>query len=115
MALGSIMLFDAPELDFRVSGWVVAPTVAVTAGIFLFMIAAGIRALTRRSVVGAPALLGQIGVARGALAPEGQVLVQGELWRAVARAPVEEGSRVRVVGVKGLTLTVEKAGEGGAS
>ena len=26
MALGSIMLFDAPELDFRVSGWVIAPT-----------------------------------------------------------------------------------------
>jgi membrane-bound ClpP family serine protease len=44
------------------------------------------------------------------------VLVHGELWRAVARgAPVEEGARVRVVDVKGLTLTVEKAGEGGAA
>ena len=115
MALGSIMLFDAPELDFRVSGWVIAPTVALTAGIFLFMIAAGVRALASRSAVGAPALLGQVGIARGALAPEGQVLVQGELWRAVARTPVEEGSRVRVVDVNGLTLTVEKAGEGRAS
>jgi len=65
--------------------------------------------------VGAPALLGQVGIARGALTPEGQVLVQGELWRAVARTPVEEGSRVRVVDVNGLTLTVEKAGEGRAS
>jgi len=115
MALGSIMLFDAPELDFRVSGWVIAPTVALTAGIFLFMIAAGVRALASRSAVGAPALLGQVGIARGALAPEGQVMVQGELWRAVARTPVEEGSRVRVVDVNGLTLTVEKAGEGRAS
>jgi membrane-bound ClpP family serine protease len=44
------------------------------------------------------------------------VLVRGELWRAVARgAPVAEGVRVRVVDVNGLTLTVEKAGEGGAS
>jgi membrane-bound ClpP family serine protease len=56
MALGSIMLFDAPEWDLRVSLWVVAPTVAVTAGVFLFMIGAGIRALASRSAVGATAL-----------------------------------------------------------
>jgi membrane-bound serine protease (ClpP class) len=114
MALGSLMLFDSPELDFRVSWTVIAPMVAVTAGTFLFMIAAGIRALRTRSAVGAPALVGQTGVVRDALRPEGQVMVQGELWRAVARGtPVEEGSRVRVVDVNGLTLTVEKAGEGG--
>ena len=115
LALGSIMLFDAPELDLRVSWAVIVPTVAATAGVFLFVVAAGVRALTSRSVVGAPALLGQTGIARERLQPEGQVLVQGELWRAVARGtPVEEGSRVRVVDVNGLTLTVEKAGEGGA-
>ena len=68
-----------------------------------------------RSAVGASALLGQTGVAREPLSPEGQVMVQGELWRAVARGtPVEQGARVRVVDVNGLTLTVEKAGEGGA-
>jgi len=116
MALGSLMLFDAPEIGFRVSWWVILPTVGATAGIFLVAVAAGVRALTAPSAVGGPALVGQTGVARGALSPEGQVLVHGELWRAVARgAPVPEGSRVRVVDVNGLTLTVEKAGEGGAS
>jgi membrane-bound serine protease (ClpP class) len=116
MALGSLMLFDAPELGFRVSWWVILPTVGATAGVLLFVVTAGIRALTARSSLGAPALVGQTGVARVALSPEGQVLVQGELWRAVVRgAPVEEGSRVRVVDVNGLTLTVEKAGEGGSS
>jgi membrane-bound serine protease (ClpP class) len=116
MALGSLMLFDAPEIGFRVSWRVILPTVGATAGIFLFVIAAGVRALAARSPVGAPALVGETGIARGALSPEGQVLVHGELWRAVVRgAPVEEGARVRVVGVKGLTLTVEKAGEGGAA
>jgi membrane-bound serine protease (ClpP class) len=116
MALGSLMLFDAPEIGFRVSWRVIVPTVGATAGMFLFVIAAGVRALAARSPVGAPALVGETGVARGALSPEGQVLVHGELWRAVARGtPVEEGARVRVVGVKGLTLTVEKTGEGGAA
>jgi membrane-bound serine protease (ClpP class) len=116
MALGSLMLFDAPEVGFRVSWWVILPTVGATAGVFLFVVAAGVRALATRSPIGAPALVGQTGIARGALTPEGQVLVQGELWRAVARGtPVEEGTRVRVVDVKGLTLTVEKAGEGGSA
>jgi membrane-bound serine protease (ClpP class) len=116
LSLGSLMLFDAPEVGFRVSWWVILPTVGATAGVFLFVLTAGVRALRSRSPVGAPALVGQTGVARGPLSPEGQVLVHGELWRAVVRgAPVDEGARVRVVDVNGLTLTVEKAGEGSAS
>ena len=115
LSLGSLMLFDAPEVGFRVSWWVILPTVGATAGVFLFVLTAGVRALRSRSPVGAPALVGQTGVARGPLSPEGQVLVHGELWRAVVRgAPVDEGARVRVVDVNGLTLTVEKAGEGSA-
>jgi membrane-bound serine protease (ClpP class) len=116
LSLGSLMLFDAPEAGFRVSWRVIVPTVGVTAGMFLFVVAAGLRALTAPSSMGMPALVGQTGVARSPLSPEGQVLVQGELWRAVARgSPVEEGVRVRVVGVNGLTLTVEKAAEGGTA
>ncbi len=116
MSLGSLMLFDAPELDFRVSWGVILPTVGITAALFLFVIAAGVRALASRAAVGTPTLVGLSGIARGALAPEGQVLVQGEIWRAVARgASVEDGGKVRVVDVNGLTLTVEKAGEGGGA
>ena len=116
LSLGSLMLFDAPEVGFRVSWWVILPTIGATAGVLLFVLTAGVRALRSRSPVGAPALVGQTGVARGPLSPEGQVLVHGELWRAVVRgAPVDEGARVRVVDVNGLTLTVEKAGEGSAS
>jgi len=114
MALGSLMLFDAQELGFRISWWVIAPTVATTAGLFLVVLAAGVRALARRPLLGAPGLIGQTGVARGRLAPEGQVTVQGEIWRAVAQdGPVDDGAPVRVVGVSGLTLTVEKAGTRG--
>jgi membrane-bound serine protease (ClpP class) len=116
LGLGSLMLFDAPELDVRVSWWVVLPTVAATAAVFLVVITAGVRALAARSAVGVPALVGQVGVARSPLEPEGQVLVQGELCRSVVRdGPVKEGDRVRVVGVQGLTLTVEKVGEGGGT
>jgi membrane-bound serine protease (ClpP class) len=118
MGLGSLMLFDAPEAGrLRISWWVLIPTVGATAGIFLFVIGAGVRALARRPMLGASGLIGAVGVARGRLAPEGQIAVQGELWRAVVDGdPVEDGTRVRVVAVHGLTLKVVKAAEdGGAS
>ncbi|MGH7278079.1 MAG: NfeD family protein [Candidatus Rokuibacteriota bacterium] len=116
MALGSIMLYDAPELGLRVSWWVVVPTVGTTALVLLGVIAAGARALGRRPLTGASGLIGQIGVAREPLEPSGQVMVQGELWRAVAEeGMVPQGTPVRIVDVQGLTLRVVKAGgEGGA-
>jgi membrane-bound serine protease (ClpP class) len=114
MALGSMMLFEAPEASFRVSWWVIGPTVGATAGLFLFVVTAGVRALARQPLLGASGLIGQTGVARGQLAPEGQVAVQGEIWRAVAQgAPVDEGAPVKIVDVQGLTLKVVKVGDQG--
>jgi len=110
MALGSLMLFDAPELGFRVSWWAIVPMVGLTSGLFLFVVAAGVRALSGRQLLGPSGLVGTLGVARERLAPEGHVLVHGELWRAVAEGgPLEPGAQVRVLAVDGLTLRVGKA------
>jgi membrane-bound serine protease (ClpP class) len=117
MALGSLMLFDAPEVGgLRISWWVLVPTVGTTAGLFFFVITAGVRALVRRPVVGSSGLVGQAGVARDRLAPDGHVTVQGEIWRArVQGQPVDQGQPVKVVGVEGLTLTVVKADDPGGA
>ncbi|OLC12019.1 MAG: hypothetical protein AUH29_18060 [Candidatus Rokubacteria bacterium 13_1_40CM_69_27] len=116
MALGSLMLFDAPEVGFRISWWVLIPTVGSTAGLFLFVVTAGIRALARRPLLGHSGLVGRTGVARGRLAPEGQIAIQGEIWRAVAEGePVDDGAPVRIVDVQGLTLKVVKAGNSGGA
>jgi len=113
MIFGSLMLFDAPEADLRVSWRVIIPTVAMTAGIFFFALTAGIRALQGRATTGTQRLVGQVGVARSALTPTGEVFVQGELWRAVADgSQIQEGERVTVVGAENLTLRVRKAQEG---
>ena len=115
MALGSLMLYDAAEIGFRISWWVIVPTVGATALVFLFVVAAGVRALRRRPQLGAPGLIGQVGIAREALAPGGHVAIQGELWRAVAQGEaVDAGASVQVVDVEGLTLKVVKASGGGA-
>jgi membrane-bound serine protease (ClpP class) len=113
MALGSLMLYDAAEAGFRVSWAVIIPTVALTGGLFLFALALGVRAFARRPLLGVSGLIGEVGVARGALAPAGQVAVHGELWNAVADAPVEDGAPVRIVDVNGLTLKVVKNASAG--
>ncbi|HEV8672972.1 MAG TPA: nodulation protein NfeD [Methylomirabilota bacterium] len=111
--LGSIMLVNTPEMPLRISWTVILPVVATTTGIFVFAVSAGIRAQMRQPTTGAEGLLGQVGVVRTPLDPEGQVFVRGEIWRAVADAgAIPEGERVRIVGVDSLTLHVTRLASG---
>jgi membrane-bound serine protease (ClpP class) len=112
MVLGSFMLYDAPEVGFRVSWAVILPTVGSTAGLFVWAVSAGVRAMRRPAVTGAAGMVGRQAVARGELAPEGHVNVDGEIWRAVAEGgSIPAGERVRVTAVDGLTLRVSRAGD----
>jgi len=110
MVLGSFMLYEAPEAGFRVSWTVILPTVGASAGLVVWAVSAGVRAMMRPPTTGAAGMIGQHAVVRAALDPEGQVQLDGELWRAVAEdAPVPAGETVRVIGVDGLTLRVSRA------
>ena len=116
MSLGSLMLFDAPELGFRLSWWVIVPTVGATAGLFLFVVTVGLRALGRPPMLGASGMIGQTAIARGPLDREGQVSVHGEIWRAVTEGePIADCAPVRVIGIEGLTLKVVKVAKGGGT
>jgi membrane-bound serine protease (ClpP class) len=113
MLIGSLMLYDSPETTgIRLSWYVVIPTVGTTAALVFFAVSMGIRALYRPSVTGESAMVGRLGVARSALAPEGQVLIDGELWRAVSQdGTVAAGEAVRVAAIDGLTLKVTKSAQ----
>ena len=63
----------------------------------------------RKASVGASALVGATGVALAELEPEGQVRVNGEIWRARCDRGCEAGASVVVRAVDGLTLEVEPA------
>ncbi len=55
-------------------------------------------------------LVGDLGEVREPLDPEGQVFIEGALWRARAadhESRIDPGNRVRVKSVDGLTLEVE--------
>jgi membrane-bound serine protease (ClpP class) len=63
----------------------------------------------RRASVGVETLVGKRGVAISDLWPEGQVRLNGELWRARCEGGCDTGTDVVVRGVEGLTLVVEPA------
>jgi membrane-bound serine protease (ClpP class) len=63
----------------------------------------------RRAQVGVQMLVGALGEATTALAPRGQVKVNGEIWEARTKEPARAGDTVRVTRVDGLTLEVEPA------
>jgi membrane-bound serine protease (ClpP class) len=113
MLLGSLMLYDTPETTgIRLSWYVIVPAVGATAGLVFFAVSMGIRALYRPSVTGESAMVGRHAVVRSALAPEGQVLIDGELWRAVSPdGRVEAGEAVQITAVDGLTLTVTRSAQ----
>lgn len=111
MLLGSIMLYDSPDVTgIRLSWGVILPTVGATAGLVFFAVSMGIRALYRPAATGSSAMVGRVGITRSALQPEGQVLIDGELWRAVSpEAGVGPGEPVQVTAIDGLTLTVTRS------
>jgi membrane-bound serine protease (ClpP class) len=112
LLLGSIMLINSESsLEFVAISWgVIIPAVLCTAAFFLFAIGVGIRAQMRKPVTGTEGIVGETGEAVSGLSPSGQVRVHGELWTADAVGEgIPAGSRVVVVKVDGLRLTVRKA------
>jgi membrane-bound serine protease (ClpP class) len=109
--IGSLMLFDPAGENYQVS-LQVALIVAATMAAMIGFAALKIVQVRRAPVVtGESELVGQIGVVREALDPEGFVFVHGELWRARTNGEsVPPGETVRVEGLdEGLTLKVAPA------
>jgi membrane-bound serine protease (ClpP class) len=109
--IGSLMLFDPAGEDYQVN----LRVALIVAGVMAAMVglaAAKVVQVRRAPVVtGDSELIGQVGIVRQALDPEGFVFVHGELWRARTNGePVPPGEEVRVEGLDdGLTLTVSPA------
>ena len=111
--LGGSMLFDLPEVsDLNVSFWsVLVPITAafsLFAGIVVFAVG---RSMGREQTVGVGELLGLVGRAQTALAPEGRVFIRGEYWSARADEEISAGEAVQVSAVEGMRLRVRRASQ----
>ncbi len=107
MALGGLLLVDAPIPEMRVH-LLTALAVSIPLGfITVFLMSIAVKARRNKVVTGAQGLVGEIGTAQSALSPQGKVFVHGELWDAVSSANLAAGETVVVRRVDGLQLLVD--------
>jgi membrane-bound serine protease (ClpP class) len=97
LTFGMLTLVAAPVPEMRITPWVAFAVSAGFGGITVFLVRLAVRARSRKALLGADAMVGCRAVAMEPLTPEGHVLVEGEIWRAVAPEPVAKGASLRVV------------------
>lgn len=106
--LGSLMLFDGPIPDMRVSLGVALPTAVVVAGMTIFLLSRVVQAHRRQVMTGQEGLVGETGKALTDIDANGKVVVHGEYWDARSMSGrIEKGSEVRVefVGDRRIDVT----------
>ncbi|MCD6364198.1 MAG: nodulation protein NfeD [Synergistetes bacterium] len=111
LLLGSFMLMgggkEAPYL--KISTGLIIGMVAATVVFFAFALSLALYAQRRKPISGREGMIGEKGVVKTKLSPQGTILVHGELWKAVSlNGEIEEGESVEVVGIDGLTLKVRR-------
>ncbi|MBW2469548.1 MAG: nodulation protein NfeD [Deltaproteobacteria bacterium] len=111
LLLGSLMMFKNTGPDMGLSLKVLLPTIILISGFFVFVAGLVFRAQMSKPKTGTKGLVGEIGIVKKALAPEGKVFVHGELWHARAQAEIDVNQKVRVINVVNLMLEVELVDE----
>jgi membrane-bound serine protease (ClpP class) len=108
LVLGSIVLFSkSPGVE--VNRGLIAAVAAGAAAFSIFILGAIIQGQRRRKATGAEGMVGMTALARTPLSPRGTVLVEGELWTAVAEgAPVSPGEEVTILAVEKMQLRVRR-------
>ncbi len=106
LVIGSLLLLDNDVPGLHIARSLIGG-VAFAAGVVMLITVTYFARSRRRPVVtGVEQLLQESAVALADFAQTGPVLVVGETWTAVTRAPVRRGQRLRVLRVRGLTLEV---------
>ena len=109
--LGSIMLIDSDDPAMQISRAVLYPTLGMTLLVTAGTIYLAARSSQLRTSTGLEGLVGESGVVKETLNPQGRVLVHGEIWNAESDVTISEGEKVVVESVAGLTTKVRKASE----
>ena len=109
LTFGMLTLVAAPVPEMAISP---AIAIAVSTGfgiITVFLVRLAVRARKIKTRLGVDALVGCRAAAMEALTPLGHVLVEGEIWNAVASHPVVAGAHLRVTGHEHYLLQVTPA------
>lgn len=108
LVLGSVMLFDSSAPALRVSLSVMIPTIIIVSLFFIAVVSLAVKAQMKKPFTGVDGMIGRKGKTITPVYTDGKVLVKGERWNASSRELIEEGTDVKVIGVDGLKIKVEK-------
>lgn len=106
--LGSLMLFEGSVPGMKISIDVLLPTIIFVSLFFITVSALVFKAQVSKSISGSEALIGETGIVKKDIMPEGKVFVHGELWNARSKIPLSEGTKVKIVKIDNLVLEVEQ-------
>lgn len=106
LTFGTLTLIAAPIPELRINPWVAVGVSLGFGTITVFLVRLALKARRLKARLGADALVGSEASAMEPLELEGHVLVEGEIWRAVASEPVPAGTKLRVTGYEQYLLRV---------
>jgi membrane-bound serine protease (ClpP class) len=109
LTFGMLTLVAAPVPELGISPLIAIGVSAAFGVITVFLLRLAWRARRMKSRLGVDAMVGSPASAMEPLEPEGHVLVEGEIWRAVASQTVAKGTTLRVIGHEQYLLRVEPA------
>ncbi len=110
--IGSIMLIEEKNLPgLAIPLSLIAGVAAASAGFLIFVIGMLVKSRRRAVVSGREQLIGARGEALDDFEREGWARVQGEQWKVRAAGAVRRGEKLRVTGMHGLVLDVDREGD----
>jgi len=109
LTFGTLTLIAAPIPELRINPWVAVGVSLGFGAITVLLVRIAMKARKLKARLGVDALVGSEASAMEPLAPEGHVLVEGEIWRAVCSEAVEKGTKLRVTGHEQYVLRVAPA------
>jgi membrane-bound serine protease (ClpP class) len=109
LTFGTLTLIASPIPELRINPWVAVGVSLGFGSITVFLVRLALKARRLKARLGVDALVGSEASAMEPLSPEGHVLVEGEIWRAVASEPVPAGTKMRVIGHEQYLLRVAPA------
>ncbi|MEO7804961.1 MAG: nodulation protein NfeD [Actinomycetota bacterium] len=108
LVVGGLFLFDRSVPDSQVTPGVIVPIAITMALFFAFVVQAALKARNLPLAQGSERVVGREGYAVTDVSLAGVVHVGSEQWSAESDHPISKGQPIRVTGLQGLTLKVER-------
>jgi membrane-bound serine protease (ClpP class) len=105
---GSILLIDSDHGGYQIAWSAIAAMAAVNLLFFGVLLGMTVKSQKKPMQHGTQLLIGARGRTVNTISPEGQALINGEIWSVYSPVPISAQRPIKVVAVQGLHLQIEE-------